>query len=276
MFVRHFLSSSSVERSSYAFSGCGWLIPFYFGAIHVLREHKLLNKHSVVAGTSGGALGSLVAAADIDPMHALEVIVETGKAREKSSMFTRDIDVLLRSRLMALLKDTGPDTMLARLNEDRNLNIVVTRIWPNPSHKPFILNQFHTLGDLVNVVAASCFIPIWSDGSLTTKIARRDIEVESSDLDGQDIRDISNASKQLTVVDGGITAFMPPVGNVRLTPFPEEFIQGAKNKPHIHMPPMKYSPIQLLAWTLTPAPEAELRSLHRMGSECAKRYLDSL
>ena len=39
---------------SYAFSGCGWLVPFYFGAIDVFRQNKVLHRGSIVAGTSGG------------------------------------------------------------------------------------------------------------------------------------------------------------------------------------------------------------------------------
>ena len=130
-------------------------------------------------------------------------------------MFDRDIDIRLRSQLRTVLQEACPEdeeSLLARLNIKKNLNIIVTRVWPNPSRDPLTVNQFLSLVDLVDVVAASCFIPLWSHPALSTSIiARPEMEEKEEEKEGG----------RWDVIDGGVVAFMPPLGNVRLSPFPQ-------------------------------------------------------
>jgi len=130
-------------------------------------------------------------------------------------MFDRDIDIRLRSQLRTVLQEACPEdeeSLLARLNIKKNLNIIVTRVWPNPSRDPLTVNQFLSVVDLVDVVAASCFIPLWSHPALSTSIiARPEMEEKEEEKEGG----------RWDVIDGGVVAFMPPLGNVRLSPFPQ-------------------------------------------------------
>lgn len=53
--------SAQDKTMSFAMSGCGWLTPFYFGVVEKMREAGYITDESLMAGTSGGSLGALIA-----------------------------------------------------------------------------------------------------------------------------------------------------------------------------------------------------------------------
>ena len=138
------------KTMSFAMSGCGWLTPFYFGVISKMREEGYLTKNSLVAGTSGGSLGALVAVCDVEPLTALKIISDM--ARDRS--FKKNIDLGLKEVLPSLLNEHS----LQKCNA--NLNVCVTKLWPNPKGSPHIINKYQNHEEIVDVVAASCFIPL--------------------------------------------------------------------------------------------------------------------
>ena len=115
-----------------------------------MKINGYLTNESICAGTSGGSLGALVACADIEPEVALEFIIKLSKSQQ----FFNDIDAGTKSELLPLL----PHDTLKKCNG--RLDVVVTRLWPNPSlTKPLITSTFQSKEELVDHVAASCFIP---------------------------------------------------------------------------------------------------------------------
>jgi hypothetical protein len=44
------------KSRSFAFSGCGWLLPCHLGVIQSMKQHGMLTEKSICAGTSGGAI----------------------------------------------------------------------------------------------------------------------------------------------------------------------------------------------------------------------------
>ena len=115
-----------------------------------MKAHGYLTKKSVCAGTSGGSLGALVACADIEPELALEFVIKLSKSKR----FFHDIDAGMKSELLPLL----PDDVIEKCN--MRLNVVVTQLWPSPSlTTPLVTSTFQSKDDLVDQVAASCFIP---------------------------------------------------------------------------------------------------------------------
>ena len=144
------MATKKDRTRSFAMSGCGWLWPYYLGVIKTMKTHGYLTNKSTCAGTSGGSLGALVACADIEPELALEFIIKLSK----SSHFFKDIDAGMKSELLPLL----PSDALEKCNN--RLDIVVTRLWPNPSFtKPLVTSSFQSKEELVDHIAASCFIP---------------------------------------------------------------------------------------------------------------------
>ena len=75
-----------------------------------------------------------------------------------------DIDGGMKSSIKELL----PSDVLDRVNG--RLQIVVTKLWPNPTWNPLITSHFASEAELVDHIAASCFIPLYSARRFTTKI----------------------------------------------------------------------------------------------------------
>ena len=138
-----------IETKSFAMSGSGWLWPFYLGVLKTMRAHGCLNEQSHAAGTSGGSLGAMCAMCDIDPEIALDHVISLSK----KDGFLFNIDGGLKDSVRAML----PSDALDRCNG--RLHVVTTKLWPNPSSSPTITSQFKEEEDLIDHIAASCFIP---------------------------------------------------------------------------------------------------------------------
>jgi len=167
---------------SFAMSGCGWLTPFYFGLIEKMREAGYISDSSIIAGTSGGSLGALVAVAGIHPREGLQLI----KDMSLDKTFKNNIDLGLKSVLPSML----PSDITERANG--RLHVCVTKLWPSPSAS--IISKFDNVEDIIDIVAASCFIPFYSSPrALFTKITSR--------------------SPSEYYIDGGVFGFMPSMRN---------------------------------------------------------------
>lgn len=231
-----------------AMSGCGWLTPFYFGVIDTMRQRKLLTEKSYFGGTSGGSLGALIACTDVSTKLALDTVIELSK----NNNFKRDIDAGLKDALRSLL----PDNILELCNG--RLHVAVTKVWPELPFGPTIISNFTSTENLLNVIAASCFIPYYSAPRLATLIDSKPGEL---------------------FTDGGVFAFMPPMGRITVSPLSAEFFPitppGWTYNPHICIPNGVYSKVQLLTWTLKPAPVNVLRDLYKHGQIAAAAYIDA-
>ena len=228
------------KTTSFAFSGCGWLTPFYFGVVHKMQQSGYLTKKSLVAGTSGGSLGALVAVSGLEPRVGLDLMIEM--SLDKS--FKNNIDLGLRR----FLPDVLPDDIAFRSN--RRLHVCVTKVWPNPTGAPHIISQFDDKKNVVDAVAASCFIPLYSSprGLFTT--------IMNNPLD--------------CYIDGGVFGFMPPIGDVRVSPFN---VLVFKRYPHIQIKANVFSAPRLLSWVLTPAPPDILEELYNEGYRAAEEWI---
>lgn len=228
------------KTSSFAMSGCGWLTPFYFGVVQKMQEAGYITEKSLVAGTSGGSLGALVAVSGISPRLGLKLM--TDMSLDKS--FKNNIDLGLKTLLPPVL----PDDIVKRSNG--RLHVCVTKLWPNPTGSPHIISTFSSKEDLVDTVAASCFIPFYSaPSSFFTKIVSRPLEY---------------------FIDGGVFGFMPPIGDVRVSPFS---IVSLRRPPNIRIKPSVFSGPRLLTWVLTPAPPDVLEELYNEGYRAAEEWI---
>lgn len=104
--------------------------------------------------------------------------------------------------LILVCRSILPSDVVSRCNG--RLYVTVTQVWPRPSLQPQIVSQFSSPEHLVQTVAASCFIPLWSaPRQLATKVT------------------LTRAGSGPTwFADGGLLAFMPPVGDIRISPLP--------------------------------------------------------
>lgn len=162
--------------------------------------------------------------------------------------FKKNIDVGLRSTLDDLL----PSDIVDKCNG--RLHITTTRIWPNIDRKPHIVSHFKDRQHLLDTISASCFIPLYSSPyKLFTRIQQNPNEL---------------------FIDGGVYSFMPPIGDVRVSPFPKEFLSLVwKRHPHICLPYHSFPISTLLGYILNPAPPNQLRKLYEMGRREAQIFI---
>jgi hypothetical protein len=252
LYARRFLSSQpdaskhNKQAISFALSGCGWLTPFYFGVMEHLRKDGFLTDRSICAGTSGGSLGALLAVAGIDSKEALAMAI----SQAQSETFASNINGGLKDNLKLLL----PSDVLERCNG--RLIVVISRVWPNPA--PLLISKFDSIDYLLDVVCASCFIPLYSTPrQLFTQIRKEPGKI---------------------YYDGGIPPspyWMPPIGDVRISPFPSNFI--LRRPPHIFIDPKSQigSIFKLMSWVFTPPPPSGIKSLYDEGIKAAALWGDT-
>ena len=156
-------------------------------------------------------------------------------------IFRRNIDLGLKKLLPTILPDDTLDYVQNRLH------VCVTKVWqPGPRIRgpttwtsPEIINKWKNKTELVDTVAASCYIPMYSSRHLFTNI---------HGLNGY-------------YVDGGFFGgFMPPIGDVKVSPFAIRAL-FMRRAPQITIRTgqgASFSNVRLLSWVLNPAPPGTL------------------
>jgi len=251
--VVRFHSNAVVHANSFAMSGCGWLIPFYIGVIKAMKDRGVMNEFSTYGGTSSGSLGSLIACCDVKPEDAMRSVLEL----TTNAAFNRDKNTGLKAVLEPLIDDHSFRACQSRMF------ITMTKVWPNPNGVVTVVSEFDSKQHLLEVVAASCFIPLYSATQLAVTVGKE------TDL----------------YVDGGVLAFMPPVGDITISPFPRRFIYELlpviKPNPKTYRPACIYLdrkdyPLhRLLSWVLIPPPEKEMWGLYHSGIKAANMWMDN-
>lgn len=256
------------KAPSFAMSCSGWLLPFHLGVIERLRASGHVTDSSVFAGSSGGSLAALLACSGMPTEEALTAIV----AHAGNMHFKADIDGNMKRFLNELL----PDDIAARCAD--RLHIAVTKLWPKPTLGTTVVSQFEDKEHLVQVVAASCFIPLYSGTpwQLLTQIARKAIPGDKGPQ-GQSAQEaLDDAPVKEYYMDGGMFAVMPPLGDVRIAPVMRSdtrLLFPRRMRPHICMADGDFRRCDLVKWALWPPGEEQLRALYESGTRAADRWL---
>lgn len=237
------LSTSGKNKTSVAFGGCGWLTPFHMGVVKKFKEERIITNQTILSGTSSGALASLVAISDIPCDDAFKQVLKMSTDKEFRKNINGGIKKILRNIL--------PDDILTRCNG--RLYVCVTKVWPDPKRSPQVLHRFDSIDHLIDVIAASCFIPVYSDSNkLFTTIA---------------------ASANL-YIDGGALSPMPPIGDIRVSPItPLRMLN--RPPPHITLDANKYPLSKILPWVMQPQSHATLLDLYQQGYTRAGQWVEN-
>jgi hypothetical protein len=204
------------SSSSFAFAGCGWLSPFYLGVVKQMKKEGVLDQQSICSGTSGGALAATIAVNNISCDQALQYLIEASTDK----VFRKDI----HGGLKRLLRDILP-TNVHEISNHR-LIICVTKVWPQFNH-PVLISNFDSRENLIDVIAASCFIPVYSNPKMLAApiqpFNQRFISTENliPFLRNLNIKTNSFSQDEMNglFIDGGVTAWIPPIGDIRVAPF---------------------------------------------------------
>lgn len=229
------------KSTSFSFSGCGWLIPYHLGVIDTLKSANILTSNSKVSGTSGGSISAAVAALGYCPKECLELVISLS---ELSGFFSNK-DAAIREMFNLKIK---PEDVL-HLNH--RLHVTVTQLRPTASL--LIVNEFYDKEDLISCIAASCFVPLWSNPPATFTYFRG-----------------------VPAIDGGIFAVIPP-GDVKISPYSVRLrrVHMPHIAPHL-LPPsdFPYTFPQLLLHSLVPPSRAICCDMFRIGSVAAEAWIE--
>jgi hypothetical protein len=171
---------------------------------------------------------------------SLEFLIDLSQ----NSLFKKNI----HNGLKDALDSHFPSDIVAKCNG--RLHVCVTKVWPDPVGKETIINNFKNRHDLFEVLAASCFIPFYSAPSAYATIGRE------------------------RYVDGGLYAFIPPIGDIRISPIPiPSLLMKTSRKAHIQIISKKYATHQLIRWVLFPPSPVILRDLFDEGVKSAEFWV---
>lgn len=230
-------AETAIKLLSYSFSGAGWLTPYHLGVVSSLRKNNLLDTSCLVAGSSGGAISSAVCAVGACENEALEKFIESSKVFKVMD----NIDSNLRNTLREMIPKDSFKTCNGKLH------ITVTDLDSRPVLQT--ISEFESDEDMIDCIATSCYIPLYCGPSFTTMLRNR------------------------RSIDGGVFAFIPPVGDVTVSPLPgigKYVLNPRRIEIHPYLIPEFNIPIsRLLRWSLFPESPDTLRELFAVGVESA-------
>ncbi|KXZ42156.1 hypothetical protein GPECTOR_194g324 [Gonium pectorale] len=170
-------------RLAISFSGGGFLLPYFIGVAEVLQQLGVLRPGGAtpVAGSSAGSLIASSLACGLTPDEMYDSFVDSVRDCRANGSYRRLLDVVSRQ-----LRDTLPSDAAQRCSGVAT--VCVTRLFPHPHPKR--VSSFTSRDDLISALLASCHIPRYFNGELTTQFRGR------------------------TAIDGGMTALIPaPAGH---------------------------------------------------------------
>lgn len=147
-----------------AFSGAGFLTPYFIGVLKALEDLRIVHARTPMAGASGGALVTAMQKSrlpyDQRVTMCLELAEYFGQGRRVKGNLMRGVEGNLEDHLPAAAhkhcNDGSMHVAITRFN---------TRKFPLLEQK--LLSSFRSRRDLIEALLASCHIPSYSSGSLT-------------------------------------------------------------------------------------------------------------
>lgn len=235
-------------RDVFAFSGCGWMIPYHVGVAHALLAAGRLHAHTRFVGASGGALVGALLACGADPEDIMADVIAHAEASRRDGYWLR-------------LRKTLFDVLEARLPPDAHerctgrLSVAVTRVWPRPRLRPVYVRRFETRADLIAATLGSCMIPGWFDHGLTARVGK------------------------MRVLDGGAWHLVPRVaGAIKISPFVPPYARSHGVKIDIGpalTPAFDLSPKELMRLCFTPPSRADMTTVHDWGVRATEVWLQN-
>jgi hypothetical protein len=239
IWARKFSKQVISNNLSYSFSGAGWLTPYHLGVINGLKELNLISSKSTVSGSSGGAIAAVLISTNVNELDALTAFKQSVHLAKPM----HNIDTNLRQMLHEMLPK---DAYLLCTN---SCHITVTKLSSMKTKTPLIISEFISNEDLIDCIATSCFIPFYCAPKLYTIF------------------------RQEKHIDGGLFAFLPPVGEITVNPLPQigKYMLNPRHSV-IHpllVPDFKVPLKSMIRWSLFPPSAQVLDDLFQLGKKSA-------
>ncbi|KAJ1454511.1 hypothetical protein M885DRAFT_521793 [Pelagophyceae sp. CCMP2097] len=148
----------------FSFSVSGLLFPYHIGVADRLRESGLLSDATPLQGASGGALAACVAAANLPVADALEASIEIAERCNAKGGGFWNLGPVLRAVLDGSVgcDIIGAETHRVLTDRASPANVSYTAIGASPFLNKRTAAHFSSRQDLVDVLCASCHIPLYS------------------------------------------------------------------------------------------------------------------
>ncbi|XP_035390842.1 patatin-like phospholipase domain-containing protein 4 isoform X1 [Electrophorus electricus] len=241
-----------------SFAACGFLGIYHLGVVAALLRHgdKLLDSLRACAGASAGALVAAVVVTAPDKLeHCKEFTYRFANnvRKQKLGALSPGYDFMLELR-DGMEEILPPD---AHLLANKCLHVSITHF---KTGKNRMVSSFTTREDLIKVLLASSFVPVYAG-------------MKPVEFQGQ------------KWIDGGFTDGLPvlPTGRtITVSPFsgPQDICPHhpiGSVQPHIRLPNMtlkfSWDNIKRLDRALFPAPLPRMQALHEEGFADAVRFL---
>lgn len=231
---------------SYSFSGAGWLTPYHLGVISTLRKLNLISSKSIVAGSSGGAIAAASVSTNLNEFDVLEAF----KQSIHLSKPMKNIDINLRNMLQEMLPDNAYQLCT------NTCHITITKLSLSSPKNPLIISKYYSQSDLVDCIATSCYIPLYCGPKLYTIF------------------------RDEKYIDGGIYAFLPPIGEITVCPLPQigkYMLNPRRSVIHPLLVPNFDIPLKaMIRWSLFPPSPVILDDLFHLGEQSAQIWAESI
>jgi hypothetical protein len=145
-----------------SFSPAGLLTAYHIGVLHCFHQNALISSSTHFAGSSGGALAAISSVAYTNQYNSFELLKCCEYiADECQRLGTRGT---LRIALDQALDLIIPENIIDKLaNRQGSVSIAYRQVLPTWSSE--IVSQFDSRDDLLNVLRASCNIPLYFNGN---------------------------------------------------------------------------------------------------------------
>ena len=147
------------------FSPAGLLTPYHLGVAARLRERGFITAETALAGASGGALAAAITALEIPSADSLEACSRIARRCRDEGTY-RTLALALNDELESLIPLSAADTLNSRPAPTR---IAYTEVWPSIGTARFA-SEFASRQDVLSVLIASCTIPFYFSGSLSSAV----------------------------------------------------------------------------------------------------------
>mmetsp|Transcript_45209 Transcript_45209/g.141691 ORF Transcript_45209/g.141691 Transcript_45209/m.141691 type:complete len:265 (-) Transcript_45209:33-827(-) len=145
-------------KLGFSFSPAGLLTAYHVGVAYHLSRAGVIHPGVPVAGASGGALAAAALGSGVSEDAAVAAMYDVSvRCRAEGTAFRLDRTLFLA--LEEVLPADAHDAINAR---EAAVGIAYTEVFPRP--RGVIATQFRDRADLMQVLAASSYIPVYSGG----------------------------------------------------------------------------------------------------------------
>lgn len=243
-------------RVGFSFSPAGLLLPYHLGVLGALLEAGMINPATTpLVGSSAGAIAVASVGCGVDVPTAMAGTLRAAEYCRVNGARGKLLEALCRE-----LDKVLPDDAHEKLNA-ANVSLCYTAVLPTP--RGIVADEFSSYADLVQVLRASCNVPLYSTPFPVVWVRR------NFGVDGFFAVDRSLFGCPETDADRTVRVSVFPRESIGLCAPPSDVIC-----PALELGATSAQMKRLFDWALNPAPEEALKELFKQGRDDALSWME--